>query len=72
MQVRVFIKPDHVALMLSAVDWLSDRAVPSMFVGDRVCLHANFMYRYVAVGKSKGDTYLCYFEELLSSREQAF
>lgn len=53
MQVRVFIKPDHVALMLSAVDWLSDRAVPSMFVGDRVCLHVNFMYRYVAVGKSE-------------------
>lgn len=25
MQVRVFIKPDQVALMLSAGDWLSDR-----------------------------------------------
>lgn len=32
MQVRVFIKPDQVALMLSAGDWLSD----SVFVG--VCV----------------------------------
>lgn len=34
MQVRVFIKPDQVALMLSAGDWLSD----SVFVG--VCVSA--------------------------------
>lgn len=34
MQVRVFIKPDQVALMLSAGDWLSD----SVFVGVCVCV----------------------------------
>lgn len=32
MQVRFFIKPDQVALMFSAGDWLSDRM--------RVCLHS--------------------------------
>ena len=38
MQVRAFIKPDQVALMLSAGDWLSDR--PGVCLQVRgVCLH---------------------------------
>lgn len=31
MQVRAFIMPDRVALMLSAADWLSDKAASCVF-----------------------------------------
>lgn len=70
MQVRAFIMPDQVALMLSAADWLSDRPRVSLVV----CVFAHrriscaFQGRYVAVVKVTGDAYLRYFEELLGSR----
>lgn len=59
MQVRVFIKPGQVALMLSAGDWLSD----SVFVGVCVFLYCSwisfaFSDRYVAVRKSE-ETLTC-------------
>lgn len=69
MQVRAFIKPDQVALMLSAADWLSDRLCVCRRV--RYCafacgrisraLHAG----YVVVSLSE-ETFPCArFEECL-------
>ncbi len=52
MQVRAFIKPDQVSLMLSAGDWLSDR-LQSVFGGVCVyvcvCLNAGKLHVHVII-----------------------
>lgn len=58
MQVRAFIKPDQVALMLSARDWLSDYVCKCVCVSACRYISRASHDRYVVVGKSE-ETFTC-------------